>query len=118
MTLQEVQNLINAGFTHDEIMSFQQNPQETPQPEPQPEPKPEPQQEPKPEPQPEPKPEPQPEPQPDFNALNETMNRLIKTIQASNLQKASRESLPVIDLNKQVDNIMKSIITGTKKKEE
>lgn len=118
MTLQEVKELINAGFTHDEIMSFQQNTQETPQPEPQPEPKPEPKPEPQPEPKPEPQPEPKSEPQQDFNALNETMNRLIKTIQASNLQNATRESTPVIDLNKQVDNIMKSIITGTEKKEE
>lgn len=115
MTLQEVQKLIDAGFSHDEIMSFQQNPQDNPQPEQQPEPEPEPQPEPEPEQQPEPKPQPE---QPDYNALNETINRLIKTIQASNLQNATRESLPVIDLNKQVDDIMKSIITGTEKKED
>ena len=106
MTLQEVKELINAGFTHDEIMSFQQNPQDYSQHEPQPEPEPKPQQ------------EPEPKPQPDYNVLNETMNRLIKTIQASNLQNAHRDSIPVIDLNKQVDDIMKSIITGTEKKEE
>jgi outer membrane biosynthesis protein TonB len=108
MTLQEVQKLIDAGFSHDEIMSFQQNPQENPQPEPQPEP------DPQPEPEPEPDPQQEPEQHPDYNALNETMNRLIKTIQASNLQNNTRDSIPVADLNKQVDDIMKSIIRPEK----
>ena len=134
MNFSEVKELLSAGFTHDEIMSFAQNPQNNPQ-------ETEPagtladavsgmeqasndffdavsdmgltvNQDP---PEPENKaviPEPvQKEPEPDrMNALNDSIQKLIRTIQASNLQNNTRDSIKVESLESQVDNIMKSIV--------
>ena len=119
MTLNDVLKLLDAGFTKDEIMAFESvqtsingstdfhNPDLVVQPEPQPEPQPEQ--------QPEEKPEPQPEPQQDpvMSQLNENISKLIKTIQASNLASNKTDSLGV-DLNKQVDTIMESLIRPIK----
>lgn len=134
MNFSEVKELLSAGFTHDEIMSFAQNPQNNPQ-------ETEPagtlaeavsgmeqasndffeavsdmgvnvNQDP---PEPENKaviPEPvQREPEPDrMNALNDTIKKLIRTIQVSNLQNNTWDSSKVESLDSQVDNIMKSIV--------
>ena len=111
MTLNEVSKLLDAGFTKDEIMAFENvqtsNTQSTDFQQPDPEPQPEP--------QPEEQPEPQPEPQQDpiMSQLNENISKLIKTIQASNLASNKTDSLGV-DLNKQVDTIMESLIRPIK----
>lgn len=115
MTLNDVSKLLDAGFTKEEILAFENvqtsNTENTdfqqPDPEPQPEKQPEPQQEEKPEPQPEPKQD------PIMSQLNENISKLIKTIQASNLATNKTDSLGV-DLNKQVDNIMESLIRPIK----
>ena len=112
MNYSEVRELLAAGFTADEIRGMMNNPQNSqniPQPEPQPDPEPQPE----PAPQPEPEPAPQPEPAQDdtrFEALNNTMERLIKTIQSSNLQNSTMDTPSKDDINKQVDSIMSSII--------
>ena len=97
MNYSEVKELLAAGFTHDEIMSFQQNPQNNPQPVPAADP--------------DPKPAADPDPEDDkFNALNETMQKLIKTIQTSNLRNNSYDKTEAVDIDKQVDNIMATLI--------
>ena len=128
MNYSEVKELLEAGFTADEIRGMmnnpqnsQNNPQPAPQPDLEPQPDPEPQPEPKPAPQPEPKPAPQPKPvqdDPKFEALNNTMERLIKTIQSSNLQNSHMETPSKDDINKQVDSIMSSIIRPEHEKED
>ena len=52
-----------------------------------------------------------------FNQLNNTMAKLIKTIQVSNLKTNSLDNAPTVaDINKQVDDIMSSIIRPEHKK--
>lgn len=53
---------------------------------------------------------------PDFNALNETMNKLIRTIQSYNLHNNSVQTTSAPDIDKQVDSIMSSIIRPEHKK--
>ena len=114
MNYSEVKELLAAGFTADEIrgmMNNPQNPQNNPQSAAQPEPDTEPAPQPEPTPQPEPAPQPEPvKDDPRFEALNNTMERLIKTIQSSNLQNSSMDTPSKNDINKQVDSIMSSII--------
>ena len=104
MNFSEVKQLLDAGFTAEEIR--QMLPQNEPVPEtdgtpeePQPE-----------EPQPEQTPAAVPELDEKLTGLSDTINKLIKTIQASNLQNNFRDSNPEVELEKQVDDIMKSII--------
>ena len=109
MNYSEVKELLQAGFTAEEIRGMlttstdnPQNPQDYPQPEPkQPE-------------QPEKQPEPeQPEQNPDdakFNQLNATMEKLIKTIQLSNLNNNSFDHMKETDINAEVDKIMAGLI--------
>ena len=121
MNYSEVKELLNAGFTAEEIRGMlitpannPQNPQVNPQ-------------------------EAEPEAQkiedcaPDpgeltaekaqenddrFNQLNATMERLIKTIQVSNLNNNSFDGIPSkADIDTQVDEIMASIIRPERKKE-
>lgn len=119
MNYSEVKELLQAGFTAEEIRGMlitptdnPQNPQDNPQPE-QPElPQPE---------QPEQPEQPQPEqPQDDakFNQLNATMEKLIKTIQSSNLNNSSFDSIPKTDINAEVDKIMAGIIRPERDKKE
>lgn len=111
MNYSEVKELLAAGFTHDEIMSFQQNPQNNPQPAPADAPVPTPADDPDPEPAADPAPAPAADPEDDkFNALNETMQKLIKTIQTSNLRNNSYDKPEAVDIDKQVDSIMASLI--------
>ena len=108
MKFLDVARMLKAGFTADEIrqMDKDDNPQENnpqiPQDNPQPDP----------EPTPEPSPDPVPAPAEDhrFDQLNETMQKLIKTIQASNLRNDSIQSMTDTDINSQVDKIMAGII--------
>ena len=112
MNYSEVKELLAAGFTADEIRGMMNNPQNS-QNNPQPALQPDPEQQPDPAPQPDPEQAPQPEPVQDdhrFEALNNTMERLIKTIQSSNLQNSTMDTPSKDDINKQVDSIMSSII--------
>ena len=109
MNYSEVKSLLDAGFTADEIRTMlnnPQNPQENPQPT-----------DPAPTPEPEPTPAPEPEPaQADderFNQLNDTMNRILKAIQASNRNTATVNTVQP-DLDTEVDKIMNGIIRPEK----
>ena len=109
MNYSEVKELMQAGFTAEEIREMlttpadnPQNPQENPQPA-----QPEEQQQPAP-PQPD-----QPAPPQDdtkFNQLNATMEKLIKTIQSSNLNNSSFDKMKETDINTEVDKIMAGLI--------
>ena len=97
MTFSEVKQLLDAGFTKDEILSFSdpvrepaEDPAETPADPPAETPA-------------------DPPYNPQFEELTETMNKLIRTIQASNLQSASMDK-PSEDKAVLVDKIMESII--------
>ena len=111
MNYSEVKELLQAGFTAEEIRGMlttpadnPQNPQENPQPD-QPAP-----------PQPDQPAPPQPDqpapPQDDtkFNQLNATMEKLIKTIQSSNLNNSSFDKMKETDINTEVDKIMAGLI--------
>ena len=117
MNYSEVKELLQAGFTAEEIRGMlttpadnPQNPQNNPQPEqPQPE-------------QPEEQPQPeQPEQTQDdakFNQLNATMEKLIKTIQHSNLNNNSFDHMKETDINSEVDKIMAGIIRPEREQKE
>ena len=111
MNYSEVKELMQAGFTAEEIRIMltpltvnSQNPQDNPQPA-QPE-----------QPQPDQPAPPQPDqpapPQDDtkFNQLNATMEKLIKTIQSSNLNNSSFDKMKETDINTEVDKIMAGLI--------
>ena len=53
-----------------------------------------------------------------FNRLNDAVERLIKTIQASNLQASHVDNLGKPDLDSEVDKIMAGLIRPEKNKEE
>lgn len=103
MNYSEVKQLLVAGFTADEIR--QMLPQSEPVPEQDGTPEEQPEEQ-----QPEPQHAAAPELDEKLTGLNETINKLIKTIQVSNLQNNFRDSTPEVELEKQVDDIMKSII--------
>lgn len=115
MQFGEIKQLLDAGFTHDEIMSIcggnvsdvKQVAPETPPAEPETV-----------------KPEPvadttpieseQEKAYPDFDKLNQTMNQLIKTIQSSNLAHASFGNIKG-NIDDDVDKIMSEIIRPERK---
>ena len=111
MNYSEVKELLQAGFTADEIRGMlttdnPQNPQNNPQPA---------EQEEQPQPvQPEEQTQPvQPEQTQDntkFNQLNATMEKLIKTIQSSNFNNSSFDKMSETDINTEVDKIMAGLI--------
>ena len=116
MNYSEVKELLQAGFTAEEIRGMlitppenPQNPQENPQPQPE-----------QPEEQPEEQPQPvQPVQTPDdakFNQLNDTMEKLIRTIQHSNLNNNSFDHMKETDINSEVDKIMAGIIRPEREK--
>lgn len=121
MTLQEVKSLLDAGFTREEILSFEQpvtapaiTPEITPA---------EPASAPaiagnKPESETEKVTEAVPDKalpdSPVITALNENISKLIKTIQSSNLANNSIDKPANADITKQVDTIMESIIRPIK----
>lgn len=106
MNYSEVKQLLDAGFTADEIRQMISQAASEPVPETDGTPEDQPAAE------PEQKEQPAAAPELDekLNGLNETINKLIKTIQVSNLQNNFRDSTPEVELEKQVDDIMKSII--------
>ena len=126
MNYSEVKELLAAGFTADEIRGMMNNPQNT-QNNPQPAKKPETEHFPE---EPEKGSENIPNQDTDhgaaaqdpavkkeentndprFEALNNTMERLIRTIQSSNLHNSTMDTPSKDDINKQVDSIMSSII--------
>ena len=125
MTYTEVKELLAAGFTHDEIMTIinPQNPQDINnlniKPVEQekysekaaaPDADSDPTQEDRKEAAPENTNIPEGVSVEKVNQLNETINKLIKTIQVTNLQNNSFGSNKETDLNSEVDNIMASII--------
>lgn len=118
MNYSEVKELLQAGFTAEEIRGMlishthadnPQNPQDNPQ-----------QEQSQPE-QPEEQPQPeQPEQTQDdakFNQLNATMEKLIKTIQHSNLNNNSFDRMKETDINSEVDKIMAGIIRPERERE-
>ena len=120
MNYSEVKELLQAGFTADEIRTMlsshthddnPQNPQDNPQ-NPQDNPQPEQPEQPQPE-QPE-----QPQDDAKFNQLNATMEKLIRTIQQSNLNNNSFDHLKETDINTEVDKIMAGIIRPERDKKE
>ena len=115
MNYSEVKELLQAGFTAEEIRGMlitptdnPQNSQENPQPE---------QTQPElPEEQTQPV---QPEQNQDdakFNQLNATMEKLIKTIQSSNLNNNSFDHMKETDINAEVDKIMAGLIRPEREK--
>lgn len=111
MNYAEVKSLLDAGFTVDEIRSmvFPQNPQNNPQ---------EPEEEPLEPAQVEPAPKevtPQDPVEEKFNQLTGSIEKLIKTIQVSNLNRTSMETNNPADIDKQVDSIMAGLIRPEKK---
>lgn len=122
MNYSEVKDLLNAGFTADEIRSMinPQNPQNNPQPEPQPDPEPTPLPDPE-NPQPDSKPEPQPDPIAElkelFQGLKQSNENLARVIQASNVQNASFGSNSVDDINKKAEDALRSLIRPDLEKE-
>ena len=119
MNYSEVKELLQAGFTADEIRTMM-NPQENNPQNSQINPQPEQPEQTQPEQQEQTQQE-QPEPQQDdsrFNQLNATMEKLIKTIQSSNLNNSSFDSIAKPDLNAEVDKIMAGIIRPERDKKE
>ena len=123
MNYSEVKELLQAGFTAEEIRGMlttsadnPQNSQDNPQPE-QPQPKeaqenevlnPDPVQDPA---------EKAQENDAKFNQLNATMEKLIKTIQHSNLNNNSFDRMKETDINSEVDKIMAGIIRPERERE-
>ena len=106
MNYSEVKELLQAGFTAEEIRGMLITPSDNP-PNPQDNPQPEPPQD-----------NPQPEPPQDdarFNQLNATMEKLIRTIQHSNLNNNSFDKKEA-DIDSQVDKIMAGIIRPEREK--
>ena len=109
MNYSEVKSLLDAGFTVDEIRGMMgsnpQNSQVNPQPEPE-----QPEQQPEPDKEAQPVLQPTPEQEKQFSQLSQSIEKLIKTIQVSNLQSRSFDTPATPDINKQVDSIMAGII--------
>lgn len=126
MTYSEIKELLDAGFTVDEIRGMMgsnpQNTQVNPQPEPEQQPTipAAPEQQPTTQMAPEQQPTTQmaPEQEEKFSQLSQSIEKLIKTIQVSNLQNRSFDSPATPDINKQVDSIMAGIIRPEHEKEE
>ena len=123
MNYSEVKELLQAGFTAEEIRGMlttpadnPQIPQNNPQPEPkQTEEQPQPEQK---EEQPQPKQTEQTQDDAKFNQLNTTMEKLIKTIQHSNLNNNSFDLMKETDINAEVDKIMAGIIRPEREQKE
>ena len=116
MNYSEVKELLQAGFTADEIRGMLTTPSDNPQ-NPQDNPQPEQPKQPEEQPQPEQPKQPEEQPQDDakFNQLNATMEKLIRTIQHSNLNNNSFDKKEA-DIDTQVDKIMAGIIRPEREK--
>lgn len=108
MTFSEVKQLLDAGFTKDEIMAFEtpaapaqiSTPAQVPETDPVNTPASTPAS----------TPAPVPETDPAISALNENISKLIRTIQSSNLRTASMDKPSEEDITSKVDKIMQGII--------
>lgn len=112
MNFKFIRNLIEAGYTDEEIEAVLKLKEEKAPAETKPEPKPDPKPDPKPKPKPEP--EPAPEPAPDHSeALIKAISSLEQTIKASNLINS------VLDTQntKSADDILAEMLSPTKKGE-
>ena len=123
MTYAEIKELLNAGFTRDDIMSFlnpaaaapapaqllTNTPEVNPAEDPAADPAPSPDESPAAAPVPAADPAPAADPQA-LNQLNENISKLIRTIQTSNLQSAYTDKPAGEDITNKVDKIMQSII--------
>ena len=104
MTFSEVKQLLDAGFTKEEIMAFEtpaapaqiSTPAQVPETDPVSTPASTPAQ--------------VPETDPAISALNENISKLIRTIQSSNLRTASMDKPSEEDITSKVDKIMQGII--------
>ena len=114
MTLSEASKMLDAGFTKDEIMAFENPAAAAPAPADDPVPAEEPAPAETPAETPAPAEEQAPAPDPVMSKLNDNITKLIKTIQASNLAGNSTDKPASADLNKQVDTIMESLIRPIK----
>lgn len=115
MTFSEIKELLDSGFSRDDIMTLAGSVSPDPVPAdlgPEQEPDQETDPAPADDPVPDPAPAPAAAPDPITKQLNDNITKLIKTIQASNLSKNTMDGMP--DLNKQVDTIMESIIRPIK----
>lgn len=110
MNYSEVKSLLDAGFTVDEIRGMMGSNPQNPQDFPQPEPEQQPEQQPDPDTAAQPTTQTAPEQDEKFSQLSQSIEKLIKTIQVSNLQSRSFDSPVTPDINKQVDSIMAGII--------
>ena len=125
MTEELLGKLLDANFTKDEILQLagiQKDQPTEPQPTPEPKPDPEPQPTPEPKPDPEPQPTPDQKPEPSntdkrLDSIEETITKLIKTIQAGNVRDDRMKDNPD-SLEEQTDKIMASIIRPEKAKRE
>lgn len=114
MTFQEISKLLDAGFTHDEIMGFTDNPEPA---NPSAASDPEEAAPGAPDPTPEDDKKPSvssPEPLPDVDKLTNSIEQLIKTIQASNLAHASFDNKSQT-IDQEVDQIMSTLIRPERK---
>ena len=117
MNYSEVKELLQAGFTAEEIRTMLTNPADNTQ-IPQDNPQPEQPEQPQPEQPEQTQPEQLEQTQDDakFNQLNATMEKLIKTIQSSNLNNNSFDRMKETDINSEVDKIMAGIIRPEREK--
>ena len=110
MTGDQVLKLLESGFTVEEIRKMQE-PAPAPEPQPEPQPEPEPQKERQQETAPEPQKDPEPsETEKRLGALETSIEKLVKTLQESNLKNSSFNSAGTDSLEAQTDKIMASII--------
>ena len=119
MKCSEVQELLKAGFTADEIRGMLNEPvnPQTDNPQiPQDSPQEQPEEQPSPVMQAQTEQPVNTETDERFNQLNSTMEKLIKTIQSSNLNNSSFNSVSEPDINTKVDKIMASIIRPEREK--
>ena len=122
MNYSEIKELLNAGFTHDEIMSIvtpdktpEKEPDKTPEKEPDKTPENEPDKTPEKEPDKTPEKEPEKDPvEKKLDGLTSVVAGLMKAMQESNIINSSINTLPGSDTGA-VDSIMASIIRPERK---
>ena len=117
MNYSEVKELLQAGFTAEEIRTMLTTPADNPQ-NTQDNSQPEQTQPEQPEEQHMPEQPEQTQDDAKFNQLNATMEKLIKTIQHSNLNNNSFDHMKETDINKEVDKIMAGLIRPEREQKE
>ena len=118
MKFEQIQSLMNYGFTPDQIMALARD-EPIPPPEPAPDPEPAPAPDPvpvPPAPDPEPSPAPDPKPSPEIESLREDIKKLTATIQSQNIRTLSVDK--VSDPEAETDKIMAEFIRPSYEKKE